>query len=302
MDYYEGMSKLVKLSPHVVETVWGGSKLAKLKNWNISKKIGETWEVSTHSKGPSKISGIDLSNFVSLSYLVKFIDTSDNLSIQVHPDDDYAEQFQEKGKTECWLILACEQNAGIFLGLKTDVTKKEFKTAIDNGLAVDKFLNFIPVAPGDFFYVPAGTIHAIGRGVTLCEVQQSSGITYRVWDWNRKGLNGEARELHIDQAMEVLNFESRFNQNVLAKAKYNLFEQKSIVSLADHTDFKVQLMSLNKSSIELNLKSKESIIVLNGEIKIDDLLLKNYESSLVEQAGMVNITSIKQSHFLLVSE
>ena len=294
------MTKLVKLSPHVVEKVWGGSNLAKLKGWDISKKIGETWEVSTHPQGPSKISGIDLSSIISLSYLVKFIDTTDNLSVQVHPDDDYARKLQEKGKTECWLILESKENAGIFLGLKPDVTKKEFKTALDNGLALDKFLNFIPVTKGDFFYVPAGTIHAIGSGVTLCEVQQSSGITYRVWDWNRKGLDGKPRELHIEQAMDVLNFDNRFNQNVIAKTKHGLFERERVINLVEHSDFKVQLINLDAGSLELNLKSKESIVVLAGEIQIDDQRVQSFQAALVEHPGMVRVTSKKPSRFLLV--
>lgn len=301
MHYDEKMSKLVKLSPHVVEKVWGGKNLAKYKNWEISHRIGETWEVSTHSDGPSKVGEVNLNAILSLSYLVKFIDTTDNLSIQVHPDDEYAKQFNESGKTECWLILQAAEGAGIYLGFRPDVTRKEFKTAIENGLSVDKFLNFIPVQSGDFFFVPAGTIHAIGKGVTLCEVQQSSGITYRVWDWNRMGLDGKPRELHIEQAMDVLNFDPSFNQKILNSKRQNVFNNDSIIKLANHSDFKAQMITVSRT-MELELRERESITVLEGPLQIDDLELNSYQSCIVEKSGFVNIHSKKRSRFLLVSE
>lgn len=296
------MTKIIKLTPHISETIWGGYNLSKLKNLNNPNRVGETWEVSTHSKGSSSFNGIQLSSLVELSYLVKFIDTTDNLSIQVHPDDEYAIAENDRGKTECWLILDAKPGAGIYLGLKNNVTKKEFKTAVDNSLAVDKFLNFIEVKAGDFFYVPAGTAHAIGFGVTLCEVQQASGITYRVWDWNRVDASGKSRELHIDKAMDVIDFSPRFNKDVLTKSKKELFKSDELIKLVEHSDFKAQLMTVNNKKVELNLKSKESIIVLKGNILIDDTQVKSYQSVLVNEGGMVVISSDVESKFLIVSE
>lgn len=296
------MTTILRLMPHVEEKIWGGTKLSKLKNWHVSKKIGETWEVSTHPNGPSKFNGINLNSFIELSYLVKFIDTTDNLSIQVHPDDEYAQIENDRGKTECWLILASEKGSGIYLGLKPDVTKKEFKTAVDNGLAVDKFLNFIEVQPGDYFYVPAGTVHAIGKGVTLCEIQQASGVTYRVWDWNRLGDDGRPRDLHIEKALEVIDFTPKFNKEVLSKCKKNLFASNELIKLVEHEDFKAHLMSIHNKKIEFNLKPKESIIVLSGKIMIDDQEIKSFQSVLVNEGAMVMVSAKEQSKFLIVSE
>jgi mannose-6-phosphate isomerase len=299
--YHVCMANLVKLTPHVVEKVWGGHQLAQLKGWDITTKVGETWEVSTHSAGSSKFNGVALNSLTQLSYLVKFIDTTDNLSIQVHPDDEYAQKENDKGKTECWLILAAKEGSGIYLGFKPEITRKEFKTAVDNGLQVDQFLNFIPVKAGDFFYVPAGAVHAIGSGVTLCEVQQASGITYRVWDWNRVGMDGKPRELHIDKAMDVLEFSDKFNQELLKKSRKSLFSSKDFIKLVEHEDFKAQMFSIT-NDLELTLKEKESIVLLDGSLEIDGFALDAYQSAIVMEGGFVKIHAKKPSRFLVVSE
>jgi mannose-6-phosphate isomerase len=120
-------------------------------------------------------------------------------------------------------------------------------------MMVDKFLNFIPVKRGDFFYIPAGSIHAIGKNVTLCEVQQNSGITYRVWDWNRLGLDGKPRDLHIDRAKDVTRFDDDFNEKLLDSLKRNLLDQIGISTVVDHKDLNVQLFSnLTQKELELN--------------------------------------------------
>ena len=296
------MAKIVKLTPYISETVWGGTKLSKIKNIDSINPIGETWEVSALKAGSSTLEGVKLSDLTTLTYLVKFIDTAANLSIQVHPDSEYAKEHENsEGKTECWLILDALPNAGIYLGFKEGITKKEFFTAVQNGLAVDHFLNFIPAKKGDFFMLPAGTIHAIGSGVTLCEVQQNSGVTYRVWDWNRMGIDGKPRELHIEKARDVSNFSGEFNKKVIKNSKRDLFSKVGIIDVATHPDFKVQLFSKITKDLTLNLKEKDSMIVLEGSID-GDIKLLSFESAIVMEKGQFDFKINESSSFLVVSE
>ena len=168
------MKSIIPLKPHASRKIWGGELLAKLKNIPEEKgldPVGETWEVSAHRDGPSvseygKLN--EFSNLDEIPYLVKLIETSDNLSVQVHPNDDFAAEYEkDKGKSECWLILDANEGEGIYLGVKSDTTKESFQAAIEKNEDLSKLMNFYPVKNGDFFYVPAGTAHAIGKGVFL---------------------------------------------------------------------------------------------------------------------------------------
>lgn len=296
------MGIISKLTPHSSFTIWGGSELSKIKQIVSSQKLGETWEISTHSSGPSSLGQQKLNELCELSYLVKFIDTSDNLSVQVHPGDEYAKEHENsKGKTECWIILSSAAGAGIYLGFKPGITKKEFKTAIENNLEVDKYLNFIEVKAGDYFYVPSGTVHAIGSDVTLAEVQQSSGITYRVWDWNRVDVNGNSRELHVSRAMDVLNFNEEFNKSVIENN--NLFTKVGLQEFVNHPDFKASILNLNSGkTTELNLNDKEGLCVLDGEVKVDDITYSKFDSGITLNCGVVNLTALEDSKVILVRE
>lgn len=281
------MDQLYSLKPTFVTKIWGGEKLYQLKGLDIVKDepIGETWEVSRHQDGPSfDEQGRPLSEVyseVQLPYLVKFIDTTDNLSVQVHPDDDYASKVEGSvGKTECWLILAAEKDAGIFLGLKKGVNRDSLQKAAESKEDLSQFLNFYPIKAGDFFFVPAGTIHAIGKGVTLAEIQQSSGITYRVWDWNRLGLDGKPRELHVQKALDVINFSPDKNDENHFKIKRGTLAKRGTVNLIEHDDFKVQLIEASASQ-SINLKTHKrvrALISLEQELEINGKLLAPYSS------------------------
>lgn len=297
------MGKLAKLKSSPNFKIWGGEKLSKIKQINSNKPLGETWEISTHKDGTSFLGDKALSEFCELSYLFKFIDTNDNLSIQVHPGDEYAAEHEnEKGKTECWIVLEADENAGIYLGFKEGITKKEFKTAIENNLAVDKYLNFIEVKAGDYFYVPFGSIHAIGRGVTLAEAQQSSGITYRVWDWNRLDQNGNSRELHIEKAMEVSNFCSDFNKDLINKSK-NVFEKIGHQKIVEHPEFKADILSIvNGESTDIRLMAKEGMSVLEGSITVDGKTYTKFESGICLDEGLVTVKAIESSKIILIRE
>ena len=186
------MIKFFKQDPLHIEKIWGGSKLAP--EHSGLEPIGESWQVACLPEGSSTISGEALwdkyGSAGGLNFLIKLIDTSDNLSVQVHPDDLLAEEFENsRGKTECWYILDSEKDAKIYLGLKPNVSMSDFQKAIENQENVQSLMNCIEALKGRFVYVPAGLVHAIGSGVTLIEVQQSSGITYRLWDWNRVGVD-----------------------------------------------------------------------------------------------------------------
>ena len=295
------MEKLIKSESFISEKIWGGFKLNKFKNLGVDSKIGETYEVSTHKSGNSKVLGKDLSEFLDLSYLVKFIDASDNLSIQVHPDDQYASTHEnDRGKMEAWIILESDQDSGIYLGLKDGVTKKELKNALEAKLDISKFLNFIPVKPGDFFILPEGLIHAIGKGVTLSEVQQSSGVTYRVWDWNRLDDQGNSRELHIEKALDVINFEDNFNKKYGKVQREEVLNSKEHFSLLKHKDFDAQIVSVSAGkSLDLNLVKGESLVFLKGSGDCDSVKYNEYDSFITIDDILVQIEALANTCILV---
>ena len=217
---------MFKLTAPLKDYIWGGNNL-KEKYGKVSAGIvAESWELSTHPDGESIVSGgpfngiklsdvlkehpeycrLGASSFDTLPILFKLIDSSSPLSVQVHPDDLYARKTENSlGKTECWYILDATEDSFIYLGLNSDITKESFAQRIRDG-SVESVLNRIPVHPGEIYYIPSGIVHAIGKGVTLAELQQSSNITYRVYDYNRLGKDGKPRQLHIEKALDVIRF------------------------------------------------------------------------------------------------
>jgi mannose-6-phosphate isomerase len=168
--------------------------------------------------------GKNCKGFDCFPVLVKFIDAQDKLSVQVHPSDEYALKHENSlGKTEMWYIVDADEGAGIYLGFKESTTKEEFANAISNG-TLCSLLNFINVKPGECYFIPAGTIHAIGSGCIICEIQQNSNVTYRVFDYKRKDKDGNERELHIDNALAVTDLNKFTPESIepplLAKCKY----------------------------------------------------------------------------------
>lgn len=275
------MKELQKLTPIIFDKIWGGQKLKRFKETELSN-IGETWEVSTHPNGVALVGDKKLNDFVELDYLVKFIDTDDNLSVQVHPDDEYARKNEnDNGKPECWFILDAEEEAGIYLGFKEGVSAEQFELAIKNKDAVNELLNFVPVKKGMFINLPTGSVHAIGKGVTLCEVQRSSDVTYRVWDWNRLDSEGNSRELHIKKAMDVMNFDSEFNKTLLNEVINDCFNLGTVLSLGENIKilpFKpTEKVSLVKDEVIIDLTSCESFYCFEQDeylLSEDHLFLK----------------------------
>ncbi|WP_404454763.1 mannose-6-phosphate isomerase, class I [Oceanobacillus kapialis] len=206
------------------ERIWGGQKLRDLYQYDIpSENTGEAWVISAHPNGPSEIGngplagktladawenhgelfGKDPGNLEAYPLLVKVLDANDDLSVQVHPNDTFAREVegQPYGKTECWYVLEAEQGAELVLGHHAK-TQTELNDKMDQG-EWDALLQRIPVTAGDFVYVPSGTLHAIGKGIVILETQQSSDITYRVYDYDRTDAQGNPRELHLDRAKQV---------------------------------------------------------------------------------------------------
>ena len=203
------------LKPAVKDYLWGGNTLKT--RFSIESDLAitaEAWVLSTHKNGPSTVqngemAGKTLQQALAVwgqtapDILVKLIDARDKLSLQVHPDDTYArEHHQSPGKTEMWYVVDAEPGASLICGFERNMTTEEFAAHIQNGTA-DKAVAHFPVKAGDVFFIPAGTVHAIGAGILIAEVQQNSDITYRVWDWGRVGADGKGRELHVEQALAV---------------------------------------------------------------------------------------------------
>lgn len=216
---------ILKLEPAYKEYLWGGDKLMKDYHKHYDGKIlAESWELSCHMDGSSRIAeghfrgktlqeyidwegkkvlGSHCAAFDSFPVLIKFIDARENLSIQVHPSDEYAMNEEgQYGKTEMWYVADCENNAYLYYGFSTKITKEEFRQRIQNETILE-VLNKVPVKKGDVFFIEAGTLHAIGKGIVIAEIQQNSNVTYRVYDYGRKGADGNKRDLHIEKALAV---------------------------------------------------------------------------------------------------
>lgn len=258
-----------KLTPAIKEYIWGGNKLEKLfSRHNNGNKIAETWEVSAHKDGESRLENeTTLSEFLKknsqeLSFFIKYIDATDNLSIQVHPNDDYAKKYENSlGKTEFWYIISADEGAGIYCGFKEDTSKEEFLERVNRG-DVEKLCNFIPVKAGDGFLIKAGTVHAIGKGCVICEIQQNSNITYRVYDYNRTDKNGNKRELHLDKALDVINFKKFKDETNGGESK--LFQGYQEKKLTECEYFSCREIRLNGRYEYKNDSSPVAINVISG--------------------------------------
>lgn len=217
---------ILKLSPVFKDYIWGGERLKTDFGFESDyDKVAEGWMLSCHKDGRNTVCGgeydgktleevIELNGkenvlgsastrFDYFPVLIKLIDAKDNLSIQVHPDNDYAKRVEhEFGKTEIWYVLDATEDAQLVYGFKDKISSEEFRSAIEDNTLME-VLNTVKVKKGDLFFIEAGTVHAIGRGTLIAEIQQNSNSTYRVYDYGRVGADGKPRELHIDKAVDV---------------------------------------------------------------------------------------------------
>lgn len=218
------------LRPSGKDYLWGGSRLNDEFEKNIDlNPLAETWECSSHPDGPSYVVGGEFGGKKlaevlkthpeylgtrhkgenALPILIKFIDAKKDLSVQVHPTDTYAKEHEngQLGKTEMWYVLDASKDAKLVYGLKRDRTEEQMRKAIAEGTLM-KDLQWVPVKKDDLFFIEAGTIHAIGAGALVAEIQENSNLTYRLYDYDRVGKDGKKRELHVDKALQVANLKS----------------------------------------------------------------------------------------------
>jgi len=278
----------IKFEPLYKEKIWGGRRLADVlgKALPDGKKIGESWEVSQHAHGTSVVAngayrGETLAEMVArfpaevmgstgikradgrFPLLFKFLDASDILSVQVHPDDAYAVAAGDLGKTECWYVVDALPGSRITKGLKPGVTPDEFERRALAG-TVGECLNSFPVAGGEVIFIPAGTVHAIGAGCLVAEIQQNSDTTYRVFDWNRLGADGKPRDLHVKDALAVIDFDRRLPNTETPEVICELpFVRESLVAC---DKFILESAVISKSGgLDEASDSFTMLVVLEGE-------------------------------------
>lgn len=273
------------------ERVWGGERLESVYKREIpTKKTGESWELACHKEGMSivtnglykgkslqyiysnfgeELMGAKYHEYDRFPLLVKLIDAKDRLSLQVHPNDPFANLLEagEYGKSEMWYVLHAKPGAKLVIGLKDGVTKDDFvQGLIDQDLL--PCLNEVAVEEGDVFYIPAGLLHAIGEDVMVAEIQQSSDMVYRVFDWNRMGLDGKPRELHLEKALGSIDFEHRIDKRKLQGIRVSGLNKESTLLIADR-HFAVEKVKLSGYSYDSTEESKMMILLcLSGELEI----------------------------------
>ncbi len=273
------MMQALKFYPILKEKVWGGKKLKTVLNKSSdSDKIGESWElsglpgnISVVSEGEFK--GQTLNHLISkykdvlvgkrvfekygenFPLLIKFIDAADDLSVQVHPNDETAQKlYGQNGKNELWYIMDSDRNSELILGLNKTLNTEEFRNSINRNTLTEN-LNTVKIKKGDVYFIPAGRIHAIKKGVLLAEIQQASDMTYRIYDWNRKGLDGKYRKLHIDEACKVAELKTKKSYLTKYSEKINTF-----VQCVSNQYFSVNLLKFNTEIVK-NYSETDSFII-----------------------------------------
>ncbi len=278
-----------KFTPIYKETIWGGKKLKTILNKNIpSQKIGESWELSGVKDNVSVVTngfleGNDLEELIEIymgdlvgdkvyerfglefPLLIKFIDANDDLSIQVHPDDKLAaERHQSFGKTEMWYVMQNEPGATLISGFNKKTDKSVYLDHLNKGKLKD-LLNAEEVAPGDVFFIPAGRVHAIGKGILLAEIQQTSDITYRIYDWDRKDAEGKSRQLHTELAVDAIDYS--FATKYKTDYKFGMNKTSNIV---DNPYFFTNILNFDQS-VEKDYNLIDSFVIyicMEGEFEI----------------------------------
>lgn len=296
--------EILKLNPVFKDYIWGGTRLRDdfglktdinpvAEGWMLAchkdgmntidggEYDGKTLESVIKEGGKSKIAGTNSEKFPYFPVLIKLIDAKDNLSVQVHPDNEYAARVEhEFGKTEMWYVLDAAPGATLIYGFKNKIGKEEFKQAIESNTLLD-VLNVVEVKKGDMFFIEAGTVHAIGKGALIAEIQQNSNSTYRVYDYGRLGKDGKSRELHIQKAIDVSKTEP---------AKYGTkpFGKKEEISggtrqmLTECPLFSVYNYELcGKVELNANEESFNHILVVDGSGKIGGREFKKGDSFFV---------------------
>ena len=301
---------ILKLNPVFKDYLWGGTKLRDEYGFQSNlEKLAEGWMLSCHKDGENTIVngeykgksltevvksnpdflGENGKNFEYFPILIKLIDAKNDLSVQVHPDNEYAMRVEkEYGKTECWYILDCDEGAELIYGFNKSITSEEFKKKIADNTFLE-IVNKVKVKKGDLFFIEAGTLHAIGKGILLAEIQQNSNTTYRVYDYGRLGADGKPRELHVKKAIDVTNCTPPTRSTIpegelIVEDGY----EKQLLTKCDL--FNVEKVSVSTAYTSVaDEKSFVSVLVTDGEAKIDEIEIKKGDSLFIP-AGYGNFT------------
>ena len=265
------MEKIYKLTPALKDNIWGGNKLRGYGKESDKDRIAESWELSFTNGGEAKIAdgremseafprstwGTNAEKFHAFPVLTKFIDAQDKLSVQVHPSDSYAlENEGQFGKTEMWYVVEADEGAGLYMGLERECDSEEFAKAVADG-SVEKLLSFKTVKKGDVYFIPSGTIHAIGAGVVIFEIQQNSTLTYRLYDYMRRDKDGNLRELHVDKAMKVSLLEP-YSESVFDK------DDESLIGTCEYFETRKYKLNFAKKTFNVSEDSFLSITCVSG--------------------------------------
>ena len=309
----------LKFNPIFIEKVWGGKKLQTILNKDIySEKIGESWEISAIKNKVSVVtngyySGKNIQEIINIykadflgkkvydqfgstfPLLIKFIDACDDLSVQVHPDDIFAQKVhKQNGKNEMWFVVDADLDSELILGVKKTLTKPEFIKSVGEK-RLSQILNSEKVTSGDALYIPAGRIHAIMKGVLLAEIQQSSDLTYRIYDWDRKDLNGKFRELHNELAVEVVELKTKGNYFI----DYNKLEKfNKLVSNQYFSVNYLQFTDLNKKDYS-EIDSFVILMCISGSFSVsykDEIIDVNKGETILIPAVINTIELSSENH------
>ncbi|MGQ3679345.1 type I phosphomannose isomerase catalytic subunit [Tenacibaculum discolor] len=280
------INQLLRFTPILKQKIWGGKKLNQLFHKNSDgSNIGESWEISDVDGDESIVSNGNLKgrtlrsllkeykydlvgNYVYKTFgkqfplLIKFIDAKEVLSIQVHPDDDLAGLQESYGKTEMWYVMQADEEASIIIGFKENSSKEEYIQHLDNKTLLS-ILNVDKVTKGDVYFVPPGRVHAIGAGLLIAEIQQTSDITYRIYDWDRKDIDGNYRELHTEKALKAIDFSAKKTYKTIYSKQENVASQ-----VVTCPYFTTNILPV-KGKKEVDLLNKDSFIIymcVEGEV------------------------------------
>lgn len=293
--------KITKTIPAFKDYIWGGNKLKKeFHKETALDRVAESWELAAHKDGTSgfvgeeftlsdlfekrrDLIGTNADSFERFPMIIKLIDAKDNLSVQVHPSDEYALANENSyGKTEMWYVVEAEEGAGLYVGFKRDVTEEEFRRLIAEN-RLQEVLNFIPVKPGEWFFIEAGTVHAIGKGVLIAEVQQNSNLTYRLYDYGRVGADGKPRELHVEKGVRVSKL-SAYQEDKRTSCEY----------------FSCESVSLNGArKMTADKKSFVALVIMDGSFCCDGANYQKGDTVFIP-AGYGEFTVEGQAKFIAV--
>ncbi len=326
-------------------TPWGGTRIAAELKHDLAALppglvVGESWEFSVEPDFPSRVHGTTttLAEWIAsdptailgreadgrggTALLVKLLDAADELSVQIHPSDgDPLLRVGESGKPECWYAVAADAGAGVYLGLADGVSREALGDALRSGADVSRMLAFVPVEVGDFLLIEAGTAHAIGRGLTLVEPQRvlpgCRGLTYRYWDWNRRYDStgrttpaGQARALHVDEALAVTRWDAPRGEALLATCRVRA-GRPDLAAAARYTDLAGRSAGLRSGHLQVariagtgdvdlpDWNALRALTVVDGAVTIDGVTVSRGQSAAVPASGGVRRASLRGAHAII---